>query len=364
MKNIVLFPYHPDIRILINHKDYLVDCRITGFISYKEDARLIRSLNKAMELKDKSFIQLIQKCDAVVFLDNYRDYKYDKYYEVIDAAIKYQKEVLITPLAKTKLNLESYAGQCHVLETLPDDFNLIDSEFNETRVFDLGPYKHEIETPIMAVLGLGKHCDKFENQLLIKETLSEEYDVTVVCSNALGSLFGCYSLPSFLFESISFQEKIIKFNYYINKILKHANPDLIVIGVPEGIAPFKKKEFHHFAEYPLVISNAVSIDIAILCTYFMNDSRFEASLMRLRDFCENKFNIPIGAFSISRTRFEIPNEVHERVFYDFLSATFLDKHYPDLSQINLPIINILDRNFALKTIKLSIKPLQENVKAI
>ena len=282
----------------------------------------------------------------------------------INDVVNQQKEVLITPLAKTQLNLESFTGKYQILETLPEDFGSIESEYNETRIFDLGPYKYDIDTPIMAVFGLGKHCDKFETQLLIKESLSEDYNATILCSNALGSLFGCYTLPSFLFGDIPFQEKIIKFNYYVNEILQNSDPDLMIIGVPEGIAPFKSKEFHHFAEYPLVISNAVSIDIATLCTYFMSDLRIETSLKHLRDFCKNKFNIPIGAFSMSRTRFEIPNEEHEKIFYDFLNDTFIGKHFPDLSSINLPIINILNRDMASATIKMSIKPLQENVNAI
>jgi peptide maturation system protein (TIGR04066 family) len=364
VKRILLFPYHPDIELLVEHKDYIKDFQIIGLISYKEDAKRIRLLIENLALETMPYEQLIQVCDAVVVLDNYRRFETEKYYRVINDAVANHKEVLVTPLAQTQLDLASYEGKYQLLELLPAGVMDFADEYNSRKASGYENRIYEIETPIIAVMGQGINCCKFETQLLVKEVLEEEYTTITVTSNALGALFGCYTIPAFLFADVPFQEKIIKFNYYIRKISKAYDPDVILIGIPEGVAPFEREEFHHFAEYPLVISNAVSIDMAILCTYFVQGTKLKEGLKKVVEFCQHKLNILIGAISISKTSFEIPAEMHERIVFEYLDRAYLDKYYPDINSINLPLINLLNRNEASETIKASLKRLQENVSAI
>lgn len=360
MKKIVFFPYHPDLKILIDHKGALRDFQIAGFISYKEDNSLVHSLNQILGLEDLPYDQLLHDCDAVILLDNYRDYEADKYYQVIEDAANRQKEIYITPLAQVELDLNNHQGQYKLLEFIPAGMQTIGEEFERKRRTLL----YEIDVPVIGVIGQGKHCDKFENQLLLKEVLEDEYETITVTTNALGALFGCYTIPSFLYEDQSFEEKILRFNYYIRKLIKIGNPDVLILGIPEGITPFEKKEFHHFAEYPLVITAAVPIDMAILCTYFIQGMTQENGLERMAEFCQNKFSVPVGAISMSRTAFEIPNEEIEKIIFEYLDKPYLLKNYPDLKGINLPMINILDREEASVTIKLSLRRLQENIRVI
>lgn len=360
MKKIVLFPYHPDLKTLIEHKDALKDFQIAGFISYKEDKHLILSLNQALGLEDAFYDQLLHDCDAVILLDNYRDCETGKYYQVIEDAVSHQKEIYITPLAHSQLDLENHQGQYQLLELLPDNMEVIGEEFKQRREIRI----YEIDVPVIGVIGQGKHCDKFENQLLLREVLEEEYETITVSSNALGVLFGCYTIPSFLYENLPFQEKIAKFNYYMRKISKLGNPDIIILGIPEGITPFERQEFHHFAEYPLIITSAVNIDMAILCTYFMRGLTLEYGLKKIVEFCQNKFNVPIGAIAMSRTAFEILGEEIDNIIFEYLDKPYLDKYYPDLKRINLPMINMFDWKEASAAIKMSLVRLQENVSAI
>lgn len=359
MKKVVLFPYHKDLKTLIDFKDDLIGFQIAGLVSYKEDADLIRALNESLGLDEMPYEQLLQSSDAVILLDNYRDYRADKYYQLIDDSIRYEKEIFITPLAQSQLDLNDYTGKYKSLECLPSGIDEYDK--------DLGIWHdkmYDFDVPIIAVLGQGKHCGKFETSLLLKEVLDGEYKNISILSNPLGALFGCYTMPTFLFQNISFSEKVVKFNHFVRKIAKIDNPDVITIEVSEGIAPFIKKEFHHFAEYPLVITSAVSIDMAVLCTYFMTGSKLEYSLKKIAKFCGNKFNVPIGAFTISRTQFDIPDEEQDRVIFEYLDEPYLSNHYPDLKQLNLPMINIFDKNDAIATIGKSLNRLQENVNAV
>lgn len=360
MKKVLFFPYHPDLKTLIDHKDYLKGYQIAGFISYKEDKGLLHSLNQSLGLEDIPYDQLIQDCDAVILLDNYRGFEIGKYYQVIQDVIGHQKDIFITPLALSQLDFENYHVQYKLLELLPDGIDDIKEEYAIMREIKI----YDVDVPIIGVFGQGKNCDKFENQLLLKEVLEEEYEVITVTTNALGVLFGCYTIPSFLYENLPFQEKIVIFNYYIKNISKHGNPDIIILGIPEGISPFEKQEYHHFAEYPLILSSAVPIDMAILCTYFMHGPKLENALKGIAEYCRKRFNVPVGAIAISRTVFEIPNETHEKIVFEYLDKSFLQKYYPDLKCINLPMINLLAREEAAATIKMSLRQLQENVSAI
>lgn len=363
MKKIVFFPYHPDLRTIIDHRYVMKDYQLAGFISFKEDKNMIHQLNHILELEDASYDQLLHSCDAVIILDNYRDFKTDKYYQVIEDAISQQKDVYITPLAQTQLDLKSYLGKYQLLECLPDNTESIEETVNQNK-HSVENKIYELDVPVIGVLGQGKHCDKFENQVLLKAVLEEEYETTVVTTNALGALFGCFTIPSYIYENHSFEQKVLYFNRYIYEISKLGNPDVMVLGIPEGIAPFERQEFHHFAEYPLIATSAVSIDMAFLCTYFMRGSRLEYGLKKMAEFCLNKFNIPINAFAISRTAFEVPYEEDEAIVFEHLDESYLSKYYPDLKCINLPMINMLNCEEAKNTIKKSLKRLQENVSAI
>lgn len=360
MKKIVCFPYHPDLITLVDHKDALRDFQITGFISFKEDKSLIHLLNQTLGLEDLSYDQLLHDCDTIIMLDNYREYETDKYYQMIEDAVSHQKEIFITPLAQSQLDLDSYQGQYQPLELLPDGMEAIEEEFRYRREIKI----YEIDVPVIGVIGQGKNCDKFENQLLLKEVMEEEYKTITVTTNALGVLFGCYTIPSFLYEDHPFQEKIVKFNYYIRKISKLGNPDVILLGIPEGITPFERQEFHHFAEYPLIISSAVSVDVAILCTYYMRGLALESGLIAFVEFCQNKFSVPVGAIAISRTAFEIPEEESEKIIFEYLDKPYLYQYYPDLKRINLPMINMLEREEAVATIKMILRRLEENANVV
>ena len=361
MKKIIFFPYHPDLKTVIKYKDALRDYQIAGFLSYKEDANLIQPLNQALGLADISYEQLLQDSDAIIILDNYRNYKVDKYYKVIEDALSRQKEVYIIPLAQSQLKLENYQGQYQLLERLPDALESIEAELKGRQgVIRL----YEIDIPVIGIIGQGINCDKFETQLLLKEVLEEGYETTVVSSNALGALFGCYTMPSFFYSDLSFQEKIIKFNHYIKEISKIETPDVMVLGIPEGVLPFEKHEFHHFAEYPLVVSSAVLIDMAILCTYYLKEPIFEDGLKLLADFCQHKFNAPISAIAISKTAIEIPDADSEKIIFEYLDEQHLHKHYPDLKKLNLPTVNMFDRLKAKVTIRNCLRQLEENVRAI
>ena len=200
--------------------------------------------------------------------------------------------------------------------------------------------KYDIDIPIIAVLGQGRNCCKFETQLLIREVLCDAgYQVSCITSNSLGALLGCYTMPSFIYNNAySFEEKVIKLNNYVYLLSKAENPDVILIGLPEGISPFNEGEYNHFAEYPLIIANALPIDIGVLCIYYMNQISMDG-IRKLNDFCINKYKIPIGAISISNVLFSY-DDARRRLDYFFFNKEYMDKHSPETENVPFPIINV------------------------
>jgi peptide maturation system protein (TIGR04066 family) len=363
MKQVVFFPYHPDILTLLSYKDMLTKYKLVGVVSFKDDHSLVENINNRLGIGDVPYEQLLSSCDTIVILDNYRGYIDDKYYEIIDSAVKFQKEILISPLAESQLKLDAYNGQYSRLELL------IGANTAENNNIEIQTVKklHDIDIPIMGIFGLGKNCSKFETLLILKRCLEKEYNILCVSSNALGALFDCYTMPAFLYKNISFQDKVIRLNSYINSIAKLADVDMIVLGVPEGIVPFEKEEFHHFAEYPLVVSSAVQIDSAVLCTYFMQNDSYEPIqkiLSTYSDLCMGKFNAFVDMYVISKTRFELIGEDYDNIIYEYLDGAFLDKYYPNINTINLPLISLTNIDEAESTVNNCILRLQENVDAL
>jgi len=364
MKKIVTFPYHPDVETLIRFRTSLQGYQLAGFLSYKEDRNILSRLNKSIGFDGLADEDILCGCDALVILDNYRDYGKSKYYRIIDEALKLQKEVLVTPLAEMQLDLTKYKDKYQLLKCIPDG---ISDKIGENNSLSRAHKLQEIDIPIIGVIGVGKHCGKFESQLLLKSILDEEYETALIASNSLGTLFGCYTLPSSLFRICEFQAKIFEFNNFVEVVSENGIYDVVVIGIPEGIMPFEREEFHHFAEYPLVISSAVHIDAAILCTYFTIGLSMEHEEQALRElvlFCESRFGLSVDIVSKSRVACEVPLSEFERIIFEFLDQEFLGKHCSRFELSGFSLVNVWDRDSVNEVVDTLLLRLRENADVV
>ncbi len=321
MKKVLLFPYHPDVELLARRMSLLKGASIIGVYSFREDESVIKDINGKLGCTG-IFEEMLKQCDTVLLLDNYRKYKTNKYHDVVKAAIAAGKQVLVTPLAEQDLNFGVYNENYDVLRGL--------SEFDRTETNEYAEAaRYTIETPIISVFGMGKHCGKFENQILLKSILDREgYTSVWISSNPLGILFGSYAMPDFLYDkNLAFEEKVIRFNHFVYRISTVKNPDVIVIGVPEGISEFTVQEYNHFAEYPLVIGSAVPVDSAILCLYFVPELDIRG-VESLKCHCRERFGFPVNMYSVGRTAFERV-EGDKYITYLSLEEEYLKKYYQD-----------------------------------
>lgn len=158
----------------------------------------------------------------------------------------------------------------------------------------------KINTPIVFILGVFENTEKLDTTLYLRnEFIFEGYKVeTIISQINAGSLLGCRSFPSFMFDfSYSDTDKIYMFNRYVKKLEIENNPDIIVIGVPGEILPINYKHCGNFGLMPYLVSNAVSPDYAVLTLIY--GEFLPKYLEEMRLLCKYKFNVPVEAFSIS-----------------------------------------------------------------
>lgn len=355
MKNIMLFPYHPDMWILADQVSGLKEYSIVGFASYREDDSIIRELNGKLGNKG-DLEEIFQQCDQVIFLEDYRGCRKEKYYEIMEKAIKEGKEIALMPQLKRELELETYEGKCLFLQK---DLKI---PINQSSLKE--KTKYPVEIPVVSVLGLGKHCSKFENQILLKKMFEEKgYHVAWLSSNPLGVLFGGNTLPEFLFEeSVSFEEKIFRFNHLMYGISKDRMVDVCIIGVPEGISEFEKYEYHHFAEYPLVISNAFPIDSSVLCTYFLSHP-VKSGIEKLKHHIQERFDIPVDMVSIGNISYQLLEDELD-VIYMFFEDNYIKEHYAGIEDISNCISGIWEKEKLQEAMEKILERLCSNSDAI
>lgn len=360
MKKLVFFPFHHDLKTLLQNKDRIIDAEVSGVLSYKEDYIMVENLCNEFGVPVKTYEQTLNDCDCVIILDNYRNYNSEKYYRVIKDAAGLGKEILITPLAASQLELSDYTEMFSLLKHEPYDELGVDERYNFSRKDRL----YDLDVPVIGVLGQGKNCEKFECQLLIDEVLGAECKTAVLSSNALGALFGYYTMPDFLFAPLPFAEKVFKFNSYVRMIAKTELPDLFIVGIPGGVVPFEKREMNDFAEYPLVITTAISVDIGVLSTYFAQGGLIEAGIQAITGFCEERFRLTIGAVNFARVTYDIPEAEIFDMIYEFLNDEYVAKHRPKFEDSKLPLFDLYNKERAMSVIKEMTAPLSENVRAI
>ena len=62
---------------------------------------------------------------------------------------------------------------------------------------------------------------------------------------------------------------------------------MILVGCPGGVSEFEKYETNYFGELPLIISNALDVDIGFLALYRYTDLNYTV-LKKYKRFCSKK----------------------------------------------------------------------------
>jgi peptide maturation system protein (TIGR04066 family) len=214
-------------------------------------------------LASVSFPHALEECDAVIAAQY--DFQRNERYlaSVTDNLIKAMemgRSVYCTMLLDTPV-LERL-GQCALANSV--DFTYA----RDLAAKGASSYSSikQTETPIVMVMGLYSDCMKFEIQLSLRDNfLKKGLRVSQVGSRHYCELFGFHSFPDFMLGTrFSEQEKILAFNSYIRELEGVEDPDLILIGVPDGIMQYSDKLHGNYGITAYEVCCAVTPDYTVL----------------------------------------------------------------------------------------------------
>lgn len=197
----------------------------------------------------------------------------------------------------------------------------------------------EIQTPIIVVCGLHEYTRKFAIQLeLLRYFERNGYHVSLIGTKAYGQCFGIHALPSFLFHNISEKKKILGFHKYVKRIENKENPDVIILGIPGGIAPYSEKFPGYFGITMYEIMQAVSPDAVVLsCLYENYNKKYFEDLQKKFFYT---YGINIDCFHISTFQVD-SNESDQTDQLQYIKLTYQESEkIKNAEDWETPVYNI------------------------
>ena len=349
MEKTLIYPLDANFLPCLKYRTQFVDNDIIGVCVPKGWAREGTDVGQIANQRDigivvsNNFNQMLSHCDTVLFcetqgVDNINVLIEDKIYK----SIQNGKNVICTARLDDKL-IKEYAAKAYEKDLKFQSFDGWEkTDINVYEISDEEPLA-QINVPVIFVFGMGEGTYKFEIQLGLREAISQMgYRISQIGSRNYSSLFGFHAIPDFMFDShVNECKKIIAFNRFVKKIEVQESPELIIIGIPGGVAPFNFEYTNHFGVLAFLISQAVKSDISIFSNYYQDyELRYYE---QLKDMLLYRFDAKPDCFNISNLKIDW-SKVLEGNYLDFTIVNLdqVDNHINDKKMI-YPLYNILNK---------------------
>jgi len=317
MRKLAVYPFTERISFMSRFSSLIVDFDDLLLISSQKSELICETPHGDKITTDWSSVAA--EADAILLVQGIEDFEH--YLNIIQA---FQfKDIYIE---SELLGEFDFAGASVKINTLSKPSEIAPQTTAE-KIFD-------IDIPVISIMSFGVESGKFNLQLLVREFfIRSGYNVLQYGTKKISPLFGFNSLPDFIFENISFSEKIIRLNHLIYKEAMAVNPDVIIIGAPGGIMPYNKYLNNYFGEIPLIIAKAFQIDINIISTYFIEDSPKRKEYFRsLRKLCIETFGCESTIFNFSNAYASFNREKNIPEYY-LLGRDSVEQNLPKDDQI-------------------------------
>lgn len=262
MKRLLVYPFN---------RDFLPILRVSELMEKYEITELVAPggfglTGKAFVCNDREYIVsddfsgALSRCDGVIIASWWQNIDLDEILiRKIEEALDKGKEVIF-PETVLKRNILSH-------------LNGDDSE-RKIVAFKSQCYKEtekavlRVGVPVVFVVGATQNVGKFETSILLKQRfVSQGYKVALIASRSEALLFGDYFVPNYMFDSsLSEAARIYAFSRFVKNIELKERPDLIIIGVPGAVMPFRRSGVDDFGFVAGMMTYAVSPDAVVLCS--------------------------------------------------------------------------------------------------
>lgn len=340
----VVYPYDIESAYLFRYCYLNKDFQMVGAVSppgwglhgkdvlgmYKEEPCGIEVVNTFNEV-DEDF-------DTVILVDSHNNLDFNTYiFPKIKGIVEKKKNLICTRILDNESKM--------ALKKLCEDIGVLFKYYNDETY---NPYitkdeLSDINVPVIFVMSMANRTNKFDIQLSLKRDLRDMgYRASIIGSKNHGEIFGIHNFPNFMFNNqVRENEKILMFNKLVKDIEKNENPDVIIVGVPEGIMPIGKVLTNNFGIIPYLVCNAVKPDATILSLLYTNnyDKEYFEEVDRLLKY---KFNCNIDCCNLSNTFYDYQeSEDNHRPIYTIIDSDFIN-FKKDKYKSSKPIFNILN----------------------
>ena len=243
--------------------------------------------DKGKYVINSNFSSELKKCSTVWFVeDDIHLLPETVLLSKVIEAIKNKKNIIYTRY-KDKLMYDK------VMNLIP---NLIKHSIccsRKTTNENVNNFCYSIKVPVVAILGIEENVQKFDVQVALWRKFRElDYNVEAISTRLDSEIIGINSIPKFMLETgMSDTDKIIQYNHYVKQIEITKKPDLIIIGVPGSVLPFDKANHNNFGTMAFLISMAVPVDYAILCSPFYKNTDFDFTELKRDIFYKFGFEV-------------------------------------------------------------------------
>lgn len=318
MEKAAIFPYTTDtVTLFENRHNSLTP--IDSILCFKEDLKGVSNAIKAIPFDMSIFKE--RGIDSIIASDNLLNNPLSSFQKILLDASHNGLEVQATPYLYDQLKEGGFLNNLPLHEKLSiislDPF-CIDKQLSKI---------YPINIPVIAVMGLAPNSSKFDIQIELRKAFEQAgYKASVISSNPLGKLLGMRVYPEFMFQNYSLEKKIYGFNHYVHKIIREDLPDVIIVGIPNGIIPYNQKIHNGFGELATTVCNAVHPDFGILASGLLDviDTDYFTELKLL---CKYRFDTEIFAFCISNNKIQ-ENDTNDGYDTYFLSNEFVKSVVP------------------------------------
>lgn len=298
----------------------------------------------------------LELCDAVLF--NYCDFRYINHkllMKEINRAVEKNKKIILHK------DIEKYIKANNEFPEF--SYQSLGTAVNYT--FDKGAKMGRIHTPVVFILGLGQHCNKFEILLTFKNYLEQMgYSPLCISANPYSELFGIRSIPEFMFtDEVSNAEKITNLNKYFRNWEQEEEPDIFLVSVPEAILPFSMDYHNNFGTLPFIFANSLNPDIEILSIYASVYSDYY--YCNMKNICRYRLNCDSVYFHMAGSEIKYESlTTQQEPQISITHRTKVMKKLEDKTAKKYHVFNVMDESSANNVYDRIIEELANNLLVI
>lgn len=350
----IVYPYDVQFAPVLRHKALLENIEIVGVVSpfgsglCGKDAGAADKGGEIGIVVEENFDKALEACDAVIFSETEMEYSFPgMIYPKIVKAAESGKDIILGIKVSKDIHddIKSMCESCNVGFAYPHTKAWVRKELEPDNL--KAHVIHNIDVPVVFVLGDGERTRKFETQLVLREFfMNKGYKVSQVGSREYCELLGFHSIPTYMYEPRLEMEKIYLFNKFVKNIELDERPDVIIIGVPGGIMSLNNNNTTYCGITAYEISNAVSPDTAVFCMYDLswNEEYYDD----FKQVIKHKFGFDVQSFVLSNFKIDWAgmNEGKNKLHFFHLNNDKIEAQKKELKSQLISIYNISNQEDA------------------